>query len=168
MQIKTAQKSSCVSCYFRLYPEFPCCLQINKRWKENKNKYNSTILSPEHFWWIMGKGSGKLHILKKKNLFPRQGDIMGRSWMWKNMVEKSLLEDRSWGWWCYSWLLEVESVKEEMKYFEKSREIIKLDKPDIGVGQGILTWAWRVKKHLRELETGKGVCQQAFKARWDH
>lgn len=24
--------------------------------------------------------------------------------------------------------------EEEMKYFEKSREVIKLDKPDIGVG----------------------------------
>lgn len=30
--------------------------------------------------------------------------------------------------------------EEEVKYFEKSREMIKLDKPDTGVGQGILTW----------------------------
>lgn len=54
-----------------------------------------------------------------------------------------------------------------MKYFEKSKKIIKLDKPDIEVGQGILTGAGRVKKHLRELGTGKGVCQQPFKARWE-
>lgn len=40
-----------------------------------------------------------------------------------------------------SWLLEVEPVKEEMNYFKKSKEMIKLDKPGIGVGQGIPTWA---------------------------
>jgi len=37
-------------------------------------------------------------------------------------------------------------MEEERKYFEKSREVSKLDKPDIGVGGGTLTWAGRVKK----------------------
>lgn len=52
-----------------------------------------------------------------------------------------------------------------MKYFEKSREVIKLDKPDIGVGGGTLTWAGRVKKYSREPGTGKGMCQETVKAR---
>lgn len=52
-----------------------------------------------------------------------------------------------------------------MKYFEKSREVIKLDKPDIGAGGGNLTWAMWVNKYLREPGAGKGKCQETGKAR---
>lgn len=52
-----------------------------------------------------------------------------------------------------------------MKYFEKSREVIKLDKTDIGVGGETPAQAGSVKKYLREPETGKGMCQETVKMR---